>query len=283
VAKVRRMTKKRLGELLVDEGLITDDQVQEALADQKKTGELLGEVLVRKSYVTERDIARTLATQFSLPYISARRYNVSKEIAELIPDDMLGRYQFVPIDQFSNVLTIVVSGVVDNKALDEIEKMTGCTVKVCVGTATDVKDVRQRFQKMLKGGDGKAAAVAVVEAVPAGEEADELEAPREEDVAELIAAMSKGGAAPEEPAMEQVETPVAEIVEEEPPPEEEKKPAKKEAPKAPPKEAPKAPAKKKAPAAKAKPAKKEESEPGERSSKPQWTRKVTRKKVKKKF
>ncbi len=260
MAKVRRMTKKRLGELLVDEGLITDAQVGDALAEQKKTKELLGEVLVRKSYVTERDIARTLATQFSLPFISARKYDVSKEVAELIPDEMLERHQFVPIDRFADVLTIVVSGVVDNRALDEIEALSGCTVKVCVGTATDVKEVRNLFKGKAKEQEKNKAAMAAPPPAAGDDDEEakekapiEIEVPKEEEVAELLAAMG-GGA----PAAELVEEPL----EEEPEPVEEEQPPK--------------PASKKAPApAKAKSAGEAPAE--QKSSKPAWTRKVTRK------
>lgn len=283
MAKVRRMTKKRLGELLVDEGLITDDQVQEALAEQKKTKELLGEVLVRKSYVTEQDIARTLATQFSLPFISARKYNVPKEVADLVPDEMLEKYQFVPIDQFADVLTIVVSGVVDTAALEEIEKLTGCTVKVCVGTATDVREVRERFKGEAAKGSARpaAAAPAAAAAVPLAKAPAEIEEPKEEDVAELIAAMSheSGGEAAAAPVeaevveevMEEVAEPELEVA---PPPAKEAPPAEEEEP--PPKKAvrkvtPKAVPKKAA--VKAKPT---DTEDGGKSGKPAWTRKVTR-------
>ena len=71
MVNIAKLTKKRLGELLIAEGLIHNDQVQEALAEQQKNGLLLGEALIKLGYVTELDIAGALSTQFGLPYIDA--------------------------------------------------------------------------------------------------------------------------------------------------------------------------------------------------------------------
>ncbi len=151
MARIHRMTKKRLGELLVDEGLITEQQVQEVLAEQKKTKGLFGEILVSKSYVTESDIARTIARQFSIPFISARGYDIPQEVVDLIPFDMLEKYQFVPIDRFGDVLTVVIAGVMDSKVLGEIEKASGCTVQVYAGTTSDVKETLEKLASGISG------------------------------------------------------------------------------------------------------------------------------------
>jgi flagellar biosynthesis GTPase FlhF len=149
------MTKKRLGELLVDEGLITEEQVQEVLAEQKKTKGLFGEILVSKSYVTELDIARTIARQFSIPFISAMGYDIPLEVVELFSFDMLEKYQFVPIDRFGDVLTVVIAGVMDGRVLEEIEKASGCTVQVYAGTASDVKATLKKLSAEISKQDPK--------------------------------------------------------------------------------------------------------------------------------
>jgi type IV pilus assembly protein PilB len=71
------MAKKRLGELLKDDGYITDEHIKFALKEQKATGELLGEVLVRLGIVTDREIAQSLSKQFNLPFM---------DIKEIKPD-----------------------------------------------------------------------------------------------------------------------------------------------------------------------------------------------------
>ena len=155
VARIHRMTKKRLGELLVDEGLITEEQVQEVLAEQKKTRGLFGEILVSKAYVTESDIARTIARQFSIPFISAQGYDIPHEVVELFTFDMMEKYQFVPIDRFGDVLTVVIAGVMDSRILEEIEKTSGCTVQVYAGTASDVTETLKKLSAAISKEDPK--------------------------------------------------------------------------------------------------------------------------------
>lgn len=148
MVNIAKLTKQRLGELLVGEGLITDAQVQEALAKQKETGELLGEVLVKLNYVTEFDIVRTLCTQFGLPYLDASRYDIGKEVVAAIPSKSLQDNQFCPLDKMGNVLVIAVSGVLNEKAFNELEKETGCKVQIFVSTSTQVRQALKRFQEL---------------------------------------------------------------------------------------------------------------------------------------
>ena len=148
MVNIAKLTKKRLGEILVSEGLINDEQVQEALKKQSETGELLGEVLVKLGYVSEGDIARTIATQFSLPYLDASRYNVSKEIVELVPLDTMMENQFVALDRIGKTLIIAVSGLLNEKVYEELERKTGCQVQVYVSTAAQVaKTVKTYWPK----------------------------------------------------------------------------------------------------------------------------------------
>jgi type IV pilus assembly protein PilB len=135
------MTRKRLGELLLQEGLINEKQLDTGLEEQKQTGELIGEILVRKGYVTESDIARTISTQFSVPYLSVSRYYIAPEMLSLFSLQELERNLFVPIDRFGDVVTIVVAGLLDQEVLDTIERQVKGTLQVYVGTVTEVKSV----------------------------------------------------------------------------------------------------------------------------------------------
>jgi type IV pilus assembly protein PilB len=140
------MTKKRLGELLLQEGVISDEQLKQGLDEQQQTGELVGDILVRKGFCTESDVARTISTQFSFPYISVQNYYVSPEMAALFPLATLERNLFVPIDRFGDVLSVVVAGLLDQDVVDEIEQKTSCTAQVYVGMVSEVKQViKEKF------------------------------------------------------------------------------------------------------------------------------------------
>ncbi len=94
MARAARATRKRLGEILIEEGVIGDDHLVAALEEQQRTGELLGETLVKMSYATEDDIAASVVVQFGLPYLSAKQYRISDAMTKIFPPRLLRQYQF---------------------------------------------------------------------------------------------------------------------------------------------------------------------------------------------
>jgi type IV pilus assembly protein PilB len=136
---MQRMTKRKLGEVLLQERLVSKEQIEEALADQSVTGELLGEILVRKGYVAERNIAETVATQYSLPYLEPDQYYISGDIIHLLPMELIEKHSVVPLDRFGDILTLVVAGPLDEDVIREIEQRTGCHVHIFVSTVSAVK------------------------------------------------------------------------------------------------------------------------------------------------
>lgn len=151
MANIQRMTPKRLGELFTHSGLISNEQLEETLADQEKTGKHLGELLTDRGYVTERDVAEAIATQFSLPYLSPTQYFVPHEMAKIIPLETMEEHQLVPIDKLGKILMVVIAGPVDNDVLEKIETETGSTLQIYVGTLSDVnaaiKKLKETAQK----------------------------------------------------------------------------------------------------------------------------------------
>jgi type IV pilus assembly protein PilB len=172
MVRITRMTKKRLGELLRDEGLVNEEQIQEALAEQRKSGELLGEVLVRLGYVTEPDIAQTIVTQFGLPYLAIKQYYLSDEVIRLFPERLMRQYQFIPLDKIGNVITIAVGGLLNFDILTELENMAKAKIQVFVSTWSEIKAaIDDRFKGSAK---GKAAAAAAAAGAGADSDLTEL-------------------------------------------------------------------------------------------------------------
>ena len=145
MANLQRMTTGRLGETLTHSGLITNDQLEEALAGLKTSGLPLGEILVERGYVTERDVAQAMTTQFSLPYLSPKQYYTSSAVLKLVPLDVMRKHRLVPVDKMGDVLTLCIGGPVDPDVLEKIEKTTGCTVQVFVAMAADIKETIEKF------------------------------------------------------------------------------------------------------------------------------------------
>ncbi len=150
MVNVSRMSKKKLGEILLQADLITQEQVEEALVEQSQTGELTGEILVRKGYVSEENIAETIAKQFSLPYISTEKYYSPPEVIDLLPVPFMQKNQIVPLDRFGNTLTIAVAGAFDDEILRKVEEMTSCQIQVYVSTISDVRTAIERYLESKK-------------------------------------------------------------------------------------------------------------------------------------
>ena len=150
MANIQRMTPKRLGEIFTHSGLISNDQLEEALAAQEKSGKHLGELLVDRGYVTERDVAEAIATQFSLPYLSPLQYFTPGEMVNVISPETMAKHRIVPIDKLGKILMVVVAGPVDNEVFEEIETRTGSTLQVYVGTLTDVNTAIDKLTEAAK-------------------------------------------------------------------------------------------------------------------------------------
>ncbi len=146
MANIRRLTRKRLGEILVAQGVITPEQVREVMAEQKKSGELTGEILVRWNYVSDYDIAAAVATQFSIPFMNCANYQIPHKMMDMLPLGLLQKHLVVPIDRFGDVIALVVAGPLeDSEVVEYIENRCGCTAQLYVSTVSDVKAALAKF------------------------------------------------------------------------------------------------------------------------------------------
>src|SRR5262245_13290272 len=106
MAQIAKLVRKKLGEILVEEGILGEDQIQEALKRQRETGELFGEALAQLGYLTEYDIARTIVKQFGLPFLDASKYRIPKEAFQAVPSEMQIQNHFVVLDKIGKTLLL---------------------------------------------------------------------------------------------------------------------------------------------------------------------------------
>ena len=89
--------KIRLGDLLVEKGLINEDQLMQSLAAQKKTGQKLGRTLISSGLVTEEQMLELLSTQLQVPFIDLKQYHYDAETIQIIPETLARRYRVVSL------------------------------------------------------------------------------------------------------------------------------------------------------------------------------------------
>jgi len=134
----KRLVKKQLGELLIERGVIANDQLEKALRVQKEKGGLLGQVLVSLGFTNEEEIAQVLTVQYGFPYLPLKNYELNKEIVKLIPESMARSQSLVAIDKIGDTLTVAMSNPLNAKAVEDLEVQTKCKVQVFVSTLTDI-------------------------------------------------------------------------------------------------------------------------------------------------
>ena len=119
-----RVQRRRIGEILVDQGLVSKEDIEEALRIQRKTNETLGTILVDMGCVTDIDITKTIVMQYQFPYISLDNYQISEKLCELFPAEFLYHNKILPFDEVGDMLLCAVAEVPREETLAEIPRMT---------------------------------------------------------------------------------------------------------------------------------------------------------------
>jgi len=140
----KRVITKQLGELLIERGVITKEQLEKALKVQKEEGGLIGQILVRLGFTSEEEIAQALTAQFGFPYLPLKNYEIAREVIKLVPENVARQYCLIPIDRIGNALTIAMSNPLNVQAQEDIELITKCKVQVFVSTMSDINDAIDR-------------------------------------------------------------------------------------------------------------------------------------------
>lgn len=119
-----RPEKIRLGEILVQQKLLSQEQLTFSLEEQKRTGRKMGRVFVENGFVTEEDISGALARQFSIPHINLKHYNVDPDAARLLPESQARRFRALVLEQRSTgTLLVGMADPADLFAYDEISRL----------------------------------------------------------------------------------------------------------------------------------------------------------------
>jgi len=173
----------RLGEILVKDSLISEDQLKQALDYQKKNGGRLGTCLVKMGLVSDEDITAVLSRQYGVPSINLKFYEVDASVIKLVPQETAIRYQIVPLSRVGSTLTIAMTDPTNVFAMDDIKFMTGFNVEPVVASESAISEAIGKFYGSIETGEE----IDKVMKDLAGDEADlELAAEEAEmDLAEL--------------------------------------------------------------------------------------------------
>ncbi len=170
-----RMKRKRLGDILVDDGLASEEIVIAALQEQQRTGRLLSDILIEQRQVGEHDLARAIVEHYQVPYLELKTYTVHKDLIAEIPAALLNRARVVPLDRYGKQICFACQEIPPKEIVDELRRHAPGGVYFFISSAVEIRRVLEDYAPLGKGAApapaagarksaaGKAAAVATAD------------------------------------------------------------------------------------------------------------------------
>src|SRR2546425_11134770 len=158
---------KRLGELLLDAGVIGETQLTEALEEQKRTGKRLAQIFIERGLLAKGEAGRWLALQQGYEYVNLTSEPIDVNNAQLLPEPFVRRLMALPIRQEGKDLVVAMADPSDILALDEITRATGLRVQPVFTTETDLEWALAQLFDDVSGKVNKA--VSLVDAIEFGQ------------------------------------------------------------------------------------------------------------------
>jgi hypothetical protein len=138
VSEPEHRRPKELGRLFIERGLISEEQLREALAESQRVGGLLGRVLIDLGYVTDADLVRALTEQVGLEFVDLEEMVPSEEVTSLIDEDLAWRYLAIPVGERDGSLLVATSDPSNTVAFEEIAAATGRPVLPVVANRPEI-------------------------------------------------------------------------------------------------------------------------------------------------
>lgn len=152
---MKQQTRKRLGDLLVEAGLISEDQLQSTLSE-KNNNQKLGDALLQRGYITEQQLIEVLEFQLGIPLISLYRYPFDTKLFHLIPKDTAKRNQLIPLKKDGDKLFVAMADPMDYFAIDDLRLSTGFQIETAIATKDDILrainkyyDIDEGFEELM--------------------------------------------------------------------------------------------------------------------------------------
>ncbi|MDT0161910.1 ATPase, T2SS/T4P/T4SS family [Bacillus sp. AG4(2022)] len=155
-----KQTRKRLGDLLVESGLITEEQLQLALAE-KHRDQRLGDALLQRGYITEQQLIEVLEFQLGIPHVSLFRYPFDTKLFSIVSKDMAKRNLILPLKKDGEKLYVAMADPMDFYTIDDLRLSTGFHIEAAIATKDDIirainkyYDMDEGFEELLDAGQG---------------------------------------------------------------------------------------------------------------------------------
>ena len=136
--------KKRIGEVLIDQGLITQEQLMAGLEEQKISKIQLGKCLVKLGYLSENKLVDVLSAQLDIQHVLLDNFNFNRALIRLVPEDMAKRYKVIPLFEKDGVLTVAIADPTNLRTIDHLKFKTGREIEPVIATEKSITTAIER-------------------------------------------------------------------------------------------------------------------------------------------
>ncbi|MFH1655091.1 MAG: ATPase, T2SS/T4P/T4SS family [Candidatus Omnitrophota bacterium] len=137
--------RKPIGEYLIEKGVVTPWQLQEAMKEQLSSGDQIGKILTRLGYVDEKKLMSTLSQQLKIPFVDLKTYNFDLEVVNMIPERLAKKHNVIAISRIDSILEVATSDPLNVLVIDELRSVTKHEISAVMSTETGIKEAINMF------------------------------------------------------------------------------------------------------------------------------------------
>jgi len=139
------VSRRKLGELLIESGLLTADKLNEALQIQKETKKRLGEALIDMKIISEEEMAFALAMQLKIPFIDLLDYSIKNDTIDIVPEEICHKFVCIPLSMKNNILDVAMADPLDLHIMKDLQFVTGYNIQPAISTRSQIIDKLQTY------------------------------------------------------------------------------------------------------------------------------------------
>ena len=138
--QLKKIPRKPLGEILIEEGFLEPESLEKALKTQKQEGGLLGEILIRIGAISEEELLVGLSRQLPFPFVRLNNYRVNRNTLRWVPKEVARRYLCFPFEEDDGEISVAMTDPVDPEALEEVKRRIPKVVHVFLAKPSEIKE-----------------------------------------------------------------------------------------------------------------------------------------------
>ncbi|OQX52652.1 MAG: type II secretion system protein GspE [Candidatus Omnitrophica bacterium 4484_213] len=136
---------KKVGQLFIEQGFITSEQLEEALEEQRLTGQKIGEILVNKGWLTSEEVKKVLEKQTGVKNIDLSMHIIDPELIKIIPEEMAIKYRLIPVLKSENKIVVAMADPSNVFVIDELERQTNCLIEPVLANEMDIRRAQDQY------------------------------------------------------------------------------------------------------------------------------------------